>query len=205
MFSTCKEARDEINKVTECATNDLSTTTESIKGDMDKIVKELHTATTRTENQDESLKHTKGMGTTYADALNRQFPTSHAGTLARSHARNRQVLVDKAPDTTANHLDNLDEGKLVEKANEAITKMCRTDTPNQTEVKVIGVKRLQNGGVVYDLNNPEAATWLHKEKTDFTKHFGGASVIKDKKVSVIAKYIPIAHNTDVLGENRIIK
>jgi len=105
----------------------------------------------------------------------------------------------------ANHLDNLDEGKLVEKANEAITKMCRTDTPNQTEVKVIGVKRLQNGGVVYDLNNPEAATWLRKEKTDFTKHFGGASVIKDKTVSIIAEYIPIAHNTDVLGENRIIK
>ena len=46
MFNTCEEARDEIYKVTECAANDLSTTIESIKGDMDKIVKELHTATT---------------------------------------------------------------------------------------------------------------------------------------------------------------
>jgi len=26
MYNTCEEARDEINKVTECATNDLSTT-----------------------------------------------------------------------------------------------------------------------------------------------------------------------------------
>jgi len=82
MYNMCEEARDEINKVTECAANDLSTTIESVKGDMDKIVKEIHTATTRTENQDESLKHVKGMGTTYADALNRQFPTSHASTLA---------------------------------------------------------------------------------------------------------------------------
>ena len=102
MFNTCDEVRDKINKATECTTNDLSSTIESVKGDMNRIVKELHTATTRTENQDESQKHAKGTGTMYADALNRQFPTSHAGTLARSCARNRQVLVDKAPDTMDN-------------------------------------------------------------------------------------------------------
>jgi len=30
-------------------------------------------------------------------------------------------------------------------------------------------------------------------------------VIKDKRVSVIAEYLPIAHNPDALGENRIIE
>jgi len=63
---------------------------------------------------------------------------------------------------------------------------------HQTEVKVIGAKMLQKDGVIYELNNPEAATWLHQEKADFTKHFSKSSVIKDKTVSVIAEYVPIA-------------
>ena len=145
------------------------------------------------------------MGTTYADALNRQFPTSHAGTLAQSRARNRQVLVDKTPDATDNHLDSLNEETLAEKVNKAITKMMRQMGQHPNEVKVIGAKKLQNSGVVYKLNNPEAASWLCQAKANFTKHFGGALVIKDKTVSVIAEYVPIAHNTDALGENRIIE
>jgi len=46
MFNMCEEVRDKINKATECAANDLSSTIESIKGDMNRIVKELHTVTT---------------------------------------------------------------------------------------------------------------------------------------------------------------
>ena len=72
-------------------------------------------------------------------------------------------------------------------------------------VKVISAKKLQNGGVIYELNNPEATQWLCKKKTDFTKHFGDTSVIKDKSVSIIGEYVPITHNPDALGENSKIE
>ena len=176
---------------------------ESVKGDMSKIAKELHTMTMQMENQGESQANAKGTSSTYADALNRQLPTSHASTLAWSHARNRQVLVAKTPDATANHLDNLDEGKLVEKVNEAITKMTRQADQHPNEVKVIRAKKLQNGGVVYKLNNLEAALWLCQEKVNFTKHFGESSVIKDRMILVISEYVPITHNPDALGRGKL--
>jgi len=132
---------------------------------MSKIVKELHTMTTRIENQGEFQAHAKCTSTTHTDALNRQLPTSNASTGARSHGRNRQVLVDKALDATVNCLDSLNEGKLVEKANEAITKMTRKDMQHQTEVKVIGAKKLQNRGVIYELNNLKLPYGYAKRKS----------------------------------------
>ena len=47
----------------------------------------------------------------------------------------------------------------------------RKDVQHQTEGNFIRAKKLQNSGVVYKLNNPEAAIWLCQEKDDFTKHF----------------------------------
>ena len=82
IFSMCEEARDEINRATDCACNELSPVLENVKSDMSKIMKEIHTTTTRTENQDENRANMKGMSPMYADTLNRQLPTSHAGTLA---------------------------------------------------------------------------------------------------------------------------
>ena len=83
--------------------------------------------------------------------------------------------------------------------------MTRKDVQHQTEVKVIGAKKLQNGRVIYELNNPEATIWLCQEKVNFTKHFGKSLVINDKTVSVIAEYVPFTHNPDALGENRKIE
>jgi len=113
--------------------------------------------------------------------------------------------VDKAPGATANHLDGLNKGGLVEKAKEAVAKMARQGRWHTTEVKVVGAKRLQNGGVVYKLNSQEASLWLGEDKVDFTKHFSESLVIKDKVVSVIVEHIPIAHNPDALGEHRKIE
>jgi len=83
--------------------------------------------------------------------------------------------------------------------------MTTHDGRPTTGVKVIGAKKLQNGRVVYKFNNPEAAQWLRKKKADFTKHFGNTSVIKDKSVSIIGKYVPVTHNPDALGENSKIE
>jgi len=118
IYSTCEEARDEINKATENATNEISSAIENIKGDISKATEELHTATMQMETQCEKGTTKTGARITYTDTLNRQLPMTHAGTLARSQTCNRQILVDKTPDAPANHLDNLDEGSLVENSDE---------------------------------------------------------------------------------------
>jgi len=100
---------------------------------------------------------------------------------------------------------NLDEGKLVEKANEAVTKMSSKSGRPTTDIRVVGAKKLQNGGIVYELNSPESAQWLRKDKAEFTKHFGESLIIKDKSVSIIVEYVPIAHNPDALRESRKIE
>jgi len=105
----------------------------------------------------------------------------------------------------ANLLSNLDEHKLVEKANTALSKMSTQSERPPTETRIVGAKKLQNGGIVYELNSPESATWLRKEKTEFTKHYDGASIIKDKAVSILVEYIPITHNPDALGESKKIE
>jgi len=115
MYSTCKEVRDKINKATENATTKIYSTIENMKGDIGKATEELHTATTQTESQCEKGTSETCARTTYADTLSRQPPTTHAGTLAQSQTHNRQILVDITQDTPANHLDDLDEGRLVEK------------------------------------------------------------------------------------------
>ena len=113
--------------------------------------------------------------------------------------------MDKSPDAPANHLSNLDEGKLVEKANEALSKMATQNECPQTEIRIVGAKKLQNGGIVYKLINPESATWLRKEKAKFTKHYGKAAVMKDKSVSILVEYIPVTHNPDALNESKKIE
>ena len=75
----------------------------------------------------------------------------------------------------------------------------------QSEIRIVGAKKLQNGGIVYELINPESATWLHKEKAEFTKHYGEAMVMKDKSVSILVEYVPITHNLDTLGESKKIE
>jgi len=105
----------------------------------------------------------------------------------------------------ANHLSNLNKGKLVEKANEAVSKMSTQCKHPLTEIRIVGAKKLQNGSIVYKLNNPESALWLHKEKAEFMKHYGKASVMEDKSVSVIVEYIPVTHNPDTLGESKKIE
>src|SRR5882724_3511167 len=104
------------------------------------------------------------MKTPYADALSRQLPMTHTGMLAQNCTHIRQILIDKSPDVPTNHLNNLDEGKLVEKANKAITKMSTPSRHPPTEIRVVGAKKLQNGGIIYELNDPESALWLCKEK-----------------------------------------
>jgi len=56
-------------------------------------------------------------------ALGNRLPSAHPSTLAWSHVRESQVLIDKDPQVSSNLLDMLNERELITKANEALEKM----------------------------------------------------------------------------------
>jgi len=78
-------------------------------------------------------------------------------------------------------------------------------TGGPREPKVVGVKKLHNGGVVFELNNVETAQWVRVEKTAFTDNFGGTSLVREQAISVIVEYVPVAHNPDTLADNSRIE
>ena len=94
---------------------------------------------------------------TYVDTVNRHLAAAHLSTLARSQVKDRKVLIDKDPAAKLNQLVALNECELVAKANEAITRMSSQLSQGPTEPRAVGAKKLNNGGVVYELYNPETA------------------------------------------------
>jgi len=102
----------------------------------------------QTEDQREKGTNEKGMKSPYADALSRQLPSTHSVTLAQIWAWNRQILIVKSPDALTNHLSNLNKGKLVEKANEAVSKMSTQCEHPPTEIRIVRAKKLQNSDIV---------------------------------------------------------
>ena len=210
---------DEIHKATEQAKQELLRATEGARDELLKATEELGKAVAAmgtvghggTQNpwdgtlgEDGEFMAESG-AYLYTAVLARQLSTMHPRTLARSHVRDSQVLIDKDPQVSTNHLDALSKWELVAKANEVVEKMVGKVSQGPTDPRAVGAKRLCNGGVVYEFDTPETATWLCKEKAAFTESFGGMSVVKVKAVMVLIEYIPVTHTPDALSENRKIK
>jgi len=60
---------------------------------------------------------------TYAQALNSWLPPMHLSMLARTPAKDKQVLINKDPMTDTSQLQELTEHELVAKASEALAMM----------------------------------------------------------------------------------
>ncbi|KAF8503954.1 hypothetical protein JB92DRAFT_3123191 [Gautieria morchelliformis] len=154
----------------------------------------------RSEIREEAEK-----GTTYAAALKGNVPLSHLNNLARARARARecQILIDRDPRVEHNALTELTEQELVAKANEALEQL-EGDTQG-TEVTFIGAKILANGGIVYELGNPTAASWVQQNKARFAEKLGGTSVVKERAASVLVEYVPVTHALEAMGELKKIE
>ena len=127
----------------------------------------------------------------------------HPSNLVKANARNCQILIDKDPHVEQNNLDTLTEQELVPKANEAKEQLGVTlDIEDYT---FMGVKKLANGGVVFDMNTPNTVKWVHLHKHTFTEKFRGTAIIKERTVSVIIEYVPTSYTPKVLAEHRKIK
>lgn len=125
----------------------------------------------------------------YAQA---HLPSTHESMLARNEVKRRQVLVDKAPNASTNGLKDLTEGELVTKGSTTLNLMGMEAGDAPEGARFNGAKKLKNGGVVYEMNSAEAATWLRGEAVmkSFLAKFGGTSVIKDRAYTVVVEYVP---------------
>jgi len=83
IYSTCEKVRDEINKEMDNISNEISSILEHAKVDMNKAIEGLHINTKQTEDHGEKETYEKATKSPYADALNHQLPSTHAGTLSR--------------------------------------------------------------------------------------------------------------------------
>jgi len=59
--------------------------------------------------------------------------------------------------------------------------------------------------MVYQLDKPEMASWVIREKNTFTAGFGGTAVMRERAILVIVEFVLVVHSPDALAENRRIK
>ena len=134
---------------------------------------------------------------TYA-AAGAHLPLVHASTLARGDARAQQVLIDRAPGTNHNGLEELTEKELTEKARVALEQMDQGDEPTSTPIQFVGARKLRNGGVIYEMGSPDAAQWLKNGANmfRFLQVFSATSVIKQRAYPTVVEYIPLSFKPD---------
>jgi len=98
--------------------------------------------------------------TSYAEALSAWLSLAHPNTLAWYWIRERQVLVDRDHGAVESQAEVLNKCELVANSNKAIAAITGWASQGMDEARVVGERKLMNGGVLYELNNAEAATWL---------------------------------------------
>ncbi|KIJ53092.1 hypothetical protein M422DRAFT_242197 [Sphaerobolus stellatus SS14] len=126
----------------------------------------------------------------------------HAALLAKEDAKAKQVLIDALDNSEALH--NLSEEELVLKANLAIEAM---EVENREGVKVIGAKKLRNGGIVLEMTTRAGADKIKsaKAKEDFTNNFGADIQIKNRNHSVLVEHVPVSFQPDIQVELRKVE
>lgn len=130
---------------------------------------------------------------TYAAAARRNVPAKHTQVVARGDARRRQVLIDRDPKATGDGDRTLSERELAMKASIALENMGDdgADAP-VGGVHFRSARRLQNGGVIFEMNTAEAASWLRQ--VDVVSQFisfydGGNSVAKGNRYPIIVEFV----------------
>ncbi|KAF8076828.1 hypothetical protein FPV67DRAFT_1392108, partial [Lyophyllum atratum] len=69
------------------------------------------------------------------------------------------------------------------------------------------VRKLRNGGALYEMNSSEAAEWLKKEdvKKAFLEKFGADAMVKDRTYPVFVEFVPTSLGDDASREIREIE
>jgi hypothetical protein len=175
---------------------------DALQVDIDQISKSAAEVPTRNTAQHPTLTPTRIDPLSYAQITQRHLPATHASTLARSNERQRQILIESAPGMPEGQgLTNLTEVKLVVKANTACDLMNVEKERAPAVLRFIGAKKLARGGILFDLNSAEAASWLRRTEVRdaFMEKFSGMSCMRDIECKVLGEFIPIGFEPDAAG------
>lgn len=88
------------------------------------------------------------------------------------------------------------EEEIVLKAMLAVVGM---NVEDKEQIRVIGAKRLRNGGVILEMKTRKAVEMLKSEevKEDFARNFGGDIKIKARSHSVVVEHVPVGFMPDI--------
>ena len=95
--------------------------------------------------------------------------------------------------------NDLTEKQLVEKANLGMGMMMEGEDSRPEGVKFIGANKERGlGGVSYELNTEEAATWLKVKATmsDFLSNMGFTTDFREQMYEVVMDWIPVMLEVD---------
>lgn len=108
------------------------------------------------------------------------------------------MLIDREPGAPANRLEELTEAELVAKGQAALTLMGieAADAPRETQF--CGVRKLRNGGIVYEMNSAASAEWLKQKGVieNFLSKYNGAAIIKNRAYTVVIEFVPTTLNLE---------
>lgn len=153
----------------------------------------LDATTTRAEAPQPMASTAPTARPSYAATVMHVLPTSHATSIARQEAQFRKVLIDiKKTDDGAAAAAPLTAAEYVQKAMVALDLMRADNHPPPDGLRFLTVKRLDQGGLLYEVNTKEGASWLQRPENmrHFTDKFGLDAVIRAKYYACLVRNAP---------------
>jgi hypothetical protein len=134
------------------------------------------------------MPHTQNHQMTYATGP----PVHTASVIVRGEITDKQILIQKDPNTTNNALETLSEKDLVAKANTTLDLMSIKAADKLEGTTFVGTQKLHNSNGLYQLNSKNAVDWVKQldVQAAFTANYGSMSNIQDKLFYVIAEFVP---------------
>ncbi|KAF5372347.1 hypothetical protein D9615_009260 [Tricholomella constricta] len=175
----------------------FQTAREELREDLVEAATKISEQTLQANNAiQETAKSMEKTATSYRDVLASNPPASNIPftsngnidprTRAREAIRMRQVLVDVDEANDKADLKSASVSQLVDKANTAI----KTVDP-KTKFEVCAVKRLNNGGILFEANNDAAARWINKNAEAFANALSQGAILQRRTFNMIARFVSV--------------
>ena len=121
----------------------------------------------------------------------------------RSAIKQRQLLMDPDSDHPLFKPDATSD-ELAKTFHKALESMKTDSTP---PLKLHSIFRLHNQGIVLELTNAEAATWLRSptKRLEFMEKLGGKICLDDRQFNIVVPFFPISTNINSADTLRTIK
>ena len=170
-----------------------------LQNDLTDLTARLTTAAEKAEVNARQLPATSqqqdgALRPSYAAMVTHILPTSHTMTITRQDAQFRKVLIDrpKGPNGEDAPPLQLTDQELVKKASLALELMRETGHSPPEGARFLTVKRLRHGGLLYELNTKEAASWLQQPENmrPFTANYGMEAFIRAKHYPCLVRNAP---------------